>query len=342
MKTSELDYILRDELIAQEPVEPRDSSRLMVVDRALGAVSHSRFSEIGVHLRPGDLLVFNDSKVFKARLRGEIKGAPAELFLASEEAPGLWKALVRPGRKVSSGEVVVLSGGLRGTFEAKGADGVCLVRFNLSASEIFDYCDKNGQVPLPPYVAENPAHEARYQTVYADKRGSVAAPTAGLHFTSELLASLQGQGVGSAFVTLHVGLGTFQPIRVSELDKHVMHAESYVLSALTIQKIRETKQNGCRVIPVGTTALRTLEANAHQILGADVPRETAGSTSIFISPGYEFKVADALITNFHLPQSTLLALVYAFGGTELMRRAYAEAIAEKYRFYSFGDAMLIE
>jgi len=326
MKTSDFDYTLPPERIAQSPAEPRDSSRLLVLDRATQTIEHHRFSEIGAFLRPGDLLVVNESKVFKARL---ITGN-VEIFLLHPEGDA-WLALGKPGKKLRPGTIVMFDDGMTCTIkEKRDEDGTLLIDFGRSAVDVFAWADRYGSVPTPPYVKASQKNDEAYQTAYAKTVGSVAAPTAGFHFTPELIDKLKAQGIRFATVTLHVGLGTFRPMKTETLEEHVMHEEWIDVPDETISAIQQTKQDGGRVIAVGTTTVRALESEVRH-----------GFTSIFITPGYLFKTVDALITNFHLPKSTLIVLVSAFAGRELILRAYAEAIKENYRFYSFGDAMLI-
>lgn len=340
-KTSDFDYELPPELIAQEPVEPRDSSRLMVVSRGKGVVSHRRFSEIGEFLRSGDVLVVNDTKVFRARLFGERERAPrvqVEVFLVRPLSDG-WLVLVRPGKKLQVGDTVLFSEGLHGEVLEKYEDGTVRLGFGIDAGAVIAAANRIGAVPIPPYIKQIPERADRYQTVYARETGSVAAPTAGFHFTPELLASLQARGIEVVSVTLHVGLGTFLPVKSDTLGAHKMHSEYVEVGAEAVASISRAKAEGRRVIAVGTTATRALEGVAAMHEGALVPY--AGDVNIFITPGFPFRVIDGLITNFHLPKSTLLVLVSAFAGREVILRAYEEAVRERYRFYSFGDAMLL-
>ncbi len=334
MKTADFDYILPPDRIAQTPAEPRDHSRLLVMDRVTGALSHRHFFELGDSLRPGDLLVVNESKVFKARLRADA----GEIFLL--RADGLhWIALARPGRKLTPGKIMLFSDGTSCRVVEKRGDGAVVIDFGKSAEEVLAWTDKTGEVPLPPYITppqlplrkgEASLTSEDYQTVYAKTTGSVAAPTAGLHFTPGLIKRLKEKGIRFATVTIHVGLGTFRPIKTETLEEHQMHEEWIDVPDETVRAIEETKRNGGRVIAVGTTSVRSLESGVRH-----------GFTNIFITPGYAFKIVDGMITNFHLPKSTLLVLVSAFAGHEHVLHAYSEAIREGYRFYSFGDAMLI-
>lgn len=339
---ADYDYDLPPELIAQTPVEPRDASRLMVVERATGAISHHRFRDIKTLLRPGDLLVINDTRVLPARLHGRRPtGGAVELLLLRRLADGRWEAMGRPGRRLRPGTPVRLL-----DHDGELTDETVLVAgrtddglFVLELPETVETrLAEFGEMPLPPYIHERLTDPERYQTVYAAEAGSAAAPTAGLHFTPELLATLEGQGVRIARVTLHVGLGTFLPVKVDDARKHPMHREWFHVSAETLAAIRQTRASGGRVIAVGTTACRTLES-----LGDAVERDedVTGWTGLFIAPGHRWRLVDALLTNFHLPRSTLLILVSAFAGRELILRAYAEAVDQGYRFFSFGDAMLI-
>ena len=350
MKTADFSYNLRPERIAQSPAEPRDSSRLLVLDRASGKISHAIFRDIEHFLQPGDLLVVNDSKVFKARLRcvvGAHGNAPApgrayhhtplQQSNSSYSAPKatIGSRLRSRDEKIKVGAVLDFPDGQTATVKEKRDDGTVVVDFKKSADEIFAWTDRIGEVPIPPYIDPNPStsHSAlstTYQTVYAKPRGSVAAPTAGFHFTPELIEKLKSQGINFATVTLHVGLGTFRPMKTDDVENHIMHEEWIDVPDATCSLIRDTRLRDGRVIAVGTTTVRSLESEVRH-----------GFTKIFIKPGYKFKNIDALVTNFHLPKSTLLVLVSAFAGRDLIMKAYAEAIENNYRFYSFGDAMLI-
>jgi S-adenosylmethionine:tRNA ribosyltransferase-isomerase len=355
VQTADLDYDLPPDLIAQHPVEPRDSSRLMVIDRAAQAISHRHFVDIADYLQPGDLLVANDTSVLNARLVGrKPTGGKAEVLLLRKLNDTDWEALVG-GRRV--GQVVLdlaRSASLTATVIEKRDGPQSIVRFS---QPVEPYLDQIGETPLPPYIHEKLQDKARYQTVYARVAGSAAAPTAGLHFTPHLLDGLRARGVNVAFVTLHVGLDTFKPIEADTVEQHAIHTEWCELPATTAHAIHQTKAQSRRVVAVGTTSMRVLESWGKQLaignwtssLSDPLPIANSqlpisgwsGFTNIFITPGFIFSVADALITNYHLPRSTLLALVGAFMGMDLMKRAYAEAIRERYRFYSFGDAMLI-
>lgn len=340
MKRSDFFYSLPDELIAQTPLEPRDSSRLMRINRETGAISHTVFRDIPQFLHPGDLLVVNDSRVIPARLYGvkENTGAAIEFLLLEQKTNNEWEIICKPAKKAKPGAVFVFGDGpLKAEILEILEDGKRLVKL-MCDQPVYQVLDQIGQMPLPPYITEELKDRERYQTVYSEINGSAAAPTAGLHFTPELMRRLEEQGVQIAHVTLHVGLGTFRPVKADEITDHKMHSEAYMMSKETADLIRQTKQNGGRVIAVGTTSCRTLES-VFSLYGE--ARECSGSTSIFIYPGYEFKCIDGLITNFHLPESTLIMLVSAFLGYEKTMDAYRTAVKEKYRFFSFGDAMLI-
>ena len=338
LKTSDFDYRLPPELIAQRPIEPRDHSRLLVLDRSTGAIAHRRFFEIGDYLRSGDLLVMNDSRVIPARLYAKRpSGGKAELLLLHPMGNGLWQALAKPARRLPAGTRLRLDG--PGDYWAEilsqGAAGIVSVRL---PNEAIEAC---GQVPLPPYIREPLADRERYQTVYARVNGSAAAPTAGLHFIPDLLKRLEAQGVAFAFVTLHIGLDTFRPVEVEDPRKHHIHREYAVLDEATARRINEARSKGGRIVSVGTTAARVLETAARAAKPDKAVAPYAGWTDLMILPGHAFRAIDALITNFHLPRSTLLMLTSAFAGKRLIDKAYAEAVRERYRFYSFGDAMLI-
>ncbi|MGM1050556.1 MAG: tRNA preQ1(34) S-adenosylmethionine ribosyltransferase-isomerase QueA [Bacillota bacterium] len=336
------DFELPEHLIAQTPLLDRSSSRLLTVSKEDGALSHQVFGDIVNYLRPGDTLVLNDTKVIPARLFGakEDTGAKAEVLLLKALGEDRWEALVKPGKRLKKGSVITFGEGkLRAIIEEEGELGARVLSFSYDG--IFqEILDSLGQMPLPPYIKEKLDDRDRYQTVYAKHEGSAAAPTAGLHFTEELLDCIRKQGVDIAFITLHVGLGTFRPMSVDQVEDHVMHEEYYVLSQETADLLNETKSRGGRVIAVGTTSCRTLETVGNQCQGG-LLRESSGWTSIFIYPGYEFKVVDALITNFHLPKSTLVMLVSALAGRDHILEAYKEAVEREYRFFSFGDAMFI-
>lgn len=339
MKKSDFYFDLPEELIAQTPLEERSASRLLVVDRAKDQAEHRRFSDILSFLNPGDCLVLNDSRVLPARLIGARPGGGVtEVLLLRDRGEHTWECLVKPGRKMRTGATVSFGDGrLNATVVGELEDGKRLVKFEFDGV-FLEILEELGQMPLPPYIHETLENPERYQTVYSKNIGSAAAPTAGLHFTKELLAQVQNKGVEIAFVTLHVGLGTFRPVKADDISDHIMHSEYYEISQESAEKIARAKANGSRVIAVGTTSCRTLESayDADGTLARD-----SGWTDIFIYPGYSFKMVDALITNFHLPESTLIMLVSALAGRERVLAAYAEAVRERYRFFSFGDAMLI-
>lgn len=339
MKTHDFYYDLPKERIAQTPVEPRDHSRLLVMDRFTGEMEHRHFYDIVDYLRPGDLLVINDSRVLPARLYGykEDTGAHMELLLLEQKENMVWECLAKPGKKAKPGVKLIFGDGLlTGEVVDVKEDGNRMVKFTCD-DNFYSVLDQIGQMPLPPYITEKLQDKERYQTVYSKELGSAAAPTAGLHFTPELMDKIRAMGVDFASVTLHVGLGTFRPVKAEEVTEHKMHSEHCLLPKETAEKILKTKANGGRVIAVGTTSCRTLESVA-TFTGQIQPWE--GYTDIFIYPGYEFKVLDGLITNFHLPESTLIMLVSAFAGREHILHAYEEAVKLEYRFFSFGDACL--
>lgn len=338
MEVSDFDYYLPPELIAQHPMEPRDQARLLVLNKDDGEIVHSRFFQLPTFLRAGDTLVFNDTKVIPARLIGSRPtGGRAEVFLLRRLSEDTWETLVRPAKRLRPGGKVIFSDDLSCHITATTtAAGGRIVRFNFDG--IFEQIlDRLGQMPLPPYIKEPLANPDSYQTVYARERGSAAAPTAGLHFTTALMRKLSEQGINLAYITLHIGLGTFRPVKVQRIEEHVMHSEFYTVDEHTASLINHTRASGHRIISVGTTVTRTLETVGR---GGEV-QAGSGWTDIFIYPGYKFQVIDALITNFHLPQSTLLMLVCALAGHNHIMAAYQEAIARRYRFYSFGDAMFI-
>lgn len=341
MKKSDFYYNLPEELIAQTPVTPRDHSRLMVVDRESGAITHRHFYNLCDILQKGDLLVMNDSRVLPARLYGEKvdNGTFIEFLLLEQKGDKLWEIICRPGKKAKVSTKFSFGDGklLAEVVEVK-PDGNRIVQFSCDGN-FYTVLDEIGQMPLPPYITKKLEDKERYQTVYSRELGSAAAPTAGLHFTKEMLQALREKGVETAFVTLHVGLGTFRPVKEDDVLQHKMHSEHYHLPQETVDKILQTKQNGGRVIAVGTTSCRTLEAVATEHDGKLVAAD--GYTDIFIYPGYQFKVLDGLVTNFHLPESTLIMLVSALLGYEKTMHAYDVAVKERYRFFSFGDAMCI-
>ncbi len=340
MKKSDFYFDLPERLIAQHPLEQRDASRLLVLDRADGSVTHRHFRDLLEYVQPGDCMVFNNSRVIPARLMGHAVGktTPIEVLLLTDKGDGLWECLTRPGRKTREGvELVFGDGLLTATVESVQPDGNRLIRFHYDGI-FLEILDQLGTMPLPPYIKEKLDDPERYQTVYSKTPGSAAAPTAGLHFTPELLESLREKGVKLAFVTLHVGLGTFRPVKEDEITDHVMHSEYYIMDEETAEQINSTRQNGGKIWAVGTTACRTLETIADEN-GTVQPQ--SGWTDIFIYPGYRFKVVDHLVTNFHLPESTLMMLISAFATREMIMEAYRQAIEEEYRFFSFGDSMLI-
>ena len=339
MKTSDFNYNLPQELIAQTPMEPRDHSRLMVLHQESDCIEHKRFYDIVDYLQPGDCLIVNDSRVIPARIYGvkEDTGAKIEFLLLKQVGGNRWETLVKPGRKAKIGAKFTFGNGLlKAEVTDVADDGNRIVELK-SEENIFTTLDKIGQMPLPPYITKKLEDQERYQTVYSHELGSAAAPTAGLHFTNELLDRIRAKGVHIGYVTLHVGLGTFRPVKVDDVTKHKMHSEHYELPAETAELIKATKAAGKRVIAVGTTSCRTLESVAAT---GDI-RACDGYTDIFIYPGFRFKVLDGLITNFHLPESTLIMLVSAFYGYDKTMRAYETAVKEQYRFFSFGDAMAI-
>lgn len=341
MKKSDFYYDLPESYIAQTPTEPRDHSRLMAINRKTGSITHEHFYNLCDILQKGDLLVMNDSRVMPARLYGEKKetGSFIEFLLLEQKGDKLWEIICRPGKKAKAGAHFSFGGGKMSAeiVEVK-EDGNRIAKFTCDGN-FYTVLEEIGQMPLPPYITAKLENKERYQTVYSREIGSAAAPTAGLHFTKEMLRKLEEKGVELAYVTLHVGLGTFRPVKEDDVLNHKMHSEHYMLPEETAEKIRQTKANGDRVIAVGTTSCRTLEAVATYHNGEVVADE--GYTDIFIYPGYEFKVLDGLITNFHLPESTLIMLVSAFLGYDDTMNAYKTAVEEKYRFFSFGDAMCI-
>lgn len=339
MKTHDFWYDLPEELIAQTPLERRDGSRLLVLNRTTGAMEHRHFYEIADYLRPGDCLVMNDSRVLPARLLGHRPtGGAVEVLLLRDLGDGLWECLTKPGRKTLPGQTILFGADeLTATVEAVQDDGNRLIRFHYQGI-FLEVLERLGKMPLPPYIKEELADQERYQTVYSKEVGSAAAPTAGLHFTKELLERLAAKGIREAYVTLHVGLGTFRPVKAEEISEHHMHSELCMLNAENARLLNETRQAGGRIVCVGTTSCRTLES-----LVQEDGSFAAGSkwTDIFIYPGYQFRAMDALITNFHLPESTLVMLVSAFSSREIILNAYEEAVRQRYRFFSFGDCMLI-
>jgi S-adenosylmethionine:tRNA ribosyltransferase-isomerase len=347
MKLSDFDYRLPEELIATQPLARRDSSRLLVLGRRDGSISNRRFSDLKDYLRPGDALVLNDTRVIKARLLGAKEtGGKVEVFLVRERESfgALWEALVKPSKGLKPGAAIAFGRAVSGRLAKRLEDGAWLIDFSQNLSQdrrdFLSIIEEIGLTPLPPYIKRPPekADDARYQTVFAQRPGAVAAPTAGLHFTEKLLSEIEGMGVVVRRITLHTGPGTFLPVRAENIEDHRMHAEHYSIDPVVFSDIMEAKKKGGRVIAVGSTSTRTLETAASA--GFDTPKLT-GDTALFIYPGYEFKIVDAILTNFHLPKSTLIMLVSAFAGRESVLKAYAEAVAERYRFFSYGDAMLI-
>ena len=341
MNTSDFYYDLPADLIAQTPIEPRNASRLMVLDRLSGKIEHKIFSQLEEFLNEGDCLILNDTRVIPARIYGVKKetGAVVEFLLLNQNENNVWECLCKPGKRAKIGTEFVFGDGLVDCEVVDiTEDGNRKIRFNCDSKEIYNILDKIGKMPLPPYITQELKNGERYQTVYSRELGSAAAPTAGLHFTKEMLDDLKNKGINIGYVTLHVGLGTFRPVKVDDVTKHKMHTEHYHISKETAELINETKRNGKRVISVGTTSTRTLESVATK---NGCICEDEDDTSIFIYPGYEFKCIDGLITNFHLPESTLIMLVSAFAGYDNTMNAYKTAVDEKYRFFSFGDAMLI-
>ena len=340
MKKSDFDFELPEELIAQTPIQQRDHSRLMHLDKQTGEISHEHFYDLPRFLKKGDCLVLNDSRVLPARLIGcRSTGGSVELVLLRDLGEGRWECLSRPGRKTKPGTELSFGGGeLTATVESVAEGGNWIVKFHYEGI-FLEVLERLGKMPLPPYIKEELQDAERYQTVYSREIGSAAAPTAGLHFTKELLAQIEAMGVNVCYVTLHVGLGTFRPVKEDEIENHEMHSEFCIIPERTARIVTETKKAGNRVIAVGTTSCRTLESFAQEDGSLPV---SSGWTNIFIYPGYRFKCIDALITNFHLPESTLIMLVSALAGREHVLNAYKCAVEERYRFFSFGDAMMIE
>lgn len=342
MKTSDFFYELPQELIAQTPVQPRDSSRLMILNKESGEVQHRIFRDLIDYLIPGDCLILNDTRVIPARIFGVKKetGAVVEFLLLKQSENNVWQCLCKPGKRAKIGTIFSFGDGL---VECEVVDvtedGNRIIKFDCDSKEIYTILDKIGKMPLPPYITAELKDAERYQTVYSKELGSAAAPTAGLHFTEQMLDKIKEKGVNIGYVTLHVGLGTFRPVKVDDVTNHKMHSEHYVVPKETADLINKTKENGGRVISVGTTSTRTLESVATKYGHIC---EDEDDTSIFIYPGYQFKCIDALVTNFHLPESTLIMLISAFAGYDNVMNAYKIAVDERYRFFSFGDAMFIE
>ena len=341
MLLEEFDYYLPEDRIAQRPLERRDMSRLMVLNREDNSIENKHFTDMVEYINPEDVLVINDTRVIPARLEAtRISGASVEILLMTRLNDDRWECLVKPGRKCKTGEKLVIDENLFGIVEEKTESGGRIIKFitNLADKTVDEQLEASGEMPLPHYIRERLSDPERYQTVYSKEKGSIAAPTAGLHFTDEVFESLKRKGVRVAKVTLHVGLGTFRPVKTDVIEEHVMHSEQYELSSECVNEINEAKQRGGRVFAVGTTTVRTLESvfAKYGELKADI-----GKTDIFIYPGYDFKVIDCMLTNFHLPKSTLIMLVSAFAGREYVLEAYKKAVDEGYRFFSLGDSMLI-
>ena len=341
MKTDDFDFYLSEELIAQTPLEKRDSSRLLVLDKKTGDISHRHFTDIVDYLQKGDTLVLNDTKVIPARLYGlkEETNAAIEVLLLKDEGNNIWECLTRPAKRIKEGTVISFGNGkLKARCISVLDEGIRKLKLEYKGI-LYEVLDELGEMPLPPYIHEKLKDKDRYQTVYAKNIGSAAAPTAGLHFTDDLLKKIKDKGVNIACITLHVGLGTFRPVSVTDVTKHKMHSEYYVMSEDVAKLLNDTRKNGHKIIAVGTTSTRTLET-IMSLYGTF--KSCSGWTDIFIYPGYEFKAIDYLITNFHLPKSTLVMLVSALAGKDNIMKAYNEAVKEKYRFFSFGDSMLIK
>lgn len=337
MNVSEFNYDLPEELIAQTPVEPRDTSRLLTLDRQTGATKQGTFRDILADVRPDDVWVFNNTRVIPARLYGKRPtGGRVEVLLLHPLGEDRWEVLVRPGKKALPGTALTFDAGVTATVEDRTEFGGRVLKFTYDG-DFYERLDEIGEMPLPPYIHERLQDRERYQTVYSKTPGSAAAPTAGLHFTPEVLEEIAARGATVCYVTLDVGLGTFRPVSVTEIEAHHMHSETYNVSEETARLINEAKRAGRRIVAVGTTSVRTLEAAGQ----SGVVKAGSGATELFIYPGYEFKIVDAMVTNFHLPQSTLLMMISAFAGKDHVLAAYREAVAAKYRFFSFGDAMWI-
>lgn len=340
MKTDDFDFYLPEELIAQTPLEKRDSSKLLVLNKNTGNITHSKFSNIIDYLNEGDVLVLNDTKVMPARLMGvkEDTGAVVEVLMLKENGKDTWEVLAKPAKRIKEGTIINFSDKLKAKCIGLKDEGIRVLEF-IYTGIFYEILDELGEMPLPPYIHEKLKDKDRYQTVYAKNIGSAAAPTAGLHFTKELLDKIIKKGIKVEYITLHVGLGTFRPVNVEDVTKHKMHSEFYHMSSDTAKVLNDAKKNKNRIISVGTTSTRTLETILN-LYGEF--KECSGWTDIFIYPGYKFKAIDALITNFHLPKSTLIMLVSALAGKENIMRAYNEAVEKRYRFFSFGDCMFIE
>ena len=341
MTTEDFDVNLSEHLIAQTPLEKRDASRLLVLDKETGEIEHRHFTDILDYINPGDTLVLNDTKVIPARLMGTKvdTGAVIEMLMLKEIEKDVWECLTKPAKRVKEGTLVTFGDGkLQAECVSVGEEGIRHFKL-IYKGILYEILDELGEMPLPPYIHEKLNDQNRYQTVYAKNIGSAAAPTAGLHFTPELLEQVKAKGINIAYVTLHVGLGTFRPVSVNNVSEHKMHSEFYIMSSETADLLNETKKSGHKIISVGTTTTRTLET-VMSLYG--IFKECSGFTDIFIYPGYQFKGVDRLITNFHLPKSTLIMLVSALAGKENIMKAYNEAVREEYRFFSFGDSMFIK
>ncbi len=341
MKTDDFDFYLPEKLIAQTPLEKRDSSKLLVLDKKTGDINHKHFTDIIDYLEKGDTLVLNDTKVMPARLYGvkEETNAVVEVLLLKDEGNDTWECLTKPAKRIKVGTIISFANGkLKAICKETKDEGIRIFKLEYQGI-LYEILDQLGEMPLPPYIHEKLKDKDRYQTVYAKNIGSAAAPTAGLHFTQELLTKIKNKGINLAYVTLHVGLGTFRPVNVEDVSKHKMHSEYYIMTKQVAELLNDTKNKGHKIISVGTTSTRVLETVANKY---ETFKECSGWTDIFIYPGYKFKAVDKLITNFHLPKSTLVMLVSALAGKENIMKAYNEAIKNEYRFFSFGDSMLIK
>lgn len=341
MKTSNFDYYLPENLIAQEPISPRDHSRLMILNREKQTITHDYFYNLPQYLSANDVLVFNESKVIPARLFGQKSSSgKVEILLVKQITPNIWECLTKPGLKI--GATITFSPELKGKINDVFTTGIRIIEFNQKENNFIQIIKKIGHAPTPPYIKKPLHDQSQYQTIYAKNNGSVAAPTAGFHFTNKLFTHLREKGIMQEFLTLHVGLGTFQPIKVDKVEDHIMHSEWFSVEKKIVTHLNKNKKQRKNIVAVGTTATRALESTVIFHNNQYLLQSFSGETSIFIYPGYQFKFVNKLITNFHLPKSTLLMLVSAFAGQDFIRQAYEEAIKNKYRFYSFGDGMLIE
>lgn len=338
MRTEDFSYFLPSSLIAQNPVYPRDASRLMILNRKQQTIGHKKFKDLPVLLREGDMLVFNESRVIPARIKFNFTGRDMEILLTRELKDGTWSAMIRPGKYFKQGNRIVINGKLSFIVKSILKDGQRILEFSSKGSHLREILNKIGEAPYPPYIKNTRASFDDYQTIYAKKKGSVAAPTAGLHFTDNVFSALKKHNIKTAFITLHIGPGTFFPVKSEKIYDHQMHSEFFNISRATAAKLNKTKEDGGRIIAVGTTCVRVLETAFQN----GKFQSMQGETDIFIYPGYKWKCIDGILTNFHLPKSTLIMLVCSFGGRDFIMRAYKEAVAKKYRFYSFGDAMLID